>query len=68
MRPRRFDGRRYIRDTNMSVQDLVKSYVAKLGENIQIARFVRFNVGETAEPEEEGESYADEVARLAGTA
>ena len=52
----------------MSVQDLVKSYVAKLGENIQIARFVRFNVGETAEPDEEGESYADEVARLAGTA
>merc|ERR1719258_761740 len=36
----------YIRDTNMSVEELVKSYIAKLGENIQIARFVRFNVGE----------------------
>ena len=43
----------YIRDTNMSVEELVKSYIAKLGENIQIARFVRFNVGElqSADPE-----------------
>merc|ERR1712086_694741 len=44
----------YIRDTNMSVDELVKTYIAKLGENIQIARFVRFNVGElqSADPEE----------------
>merc|ERR1719389_1233759 len=37
----------YIRDPNMNVQELVKSYVGKLGENIKVARFVRFNVGET---------------------
>ena len=30
----------------MSVDELVKSYVGKLGENIQVARFVRFNMGE----------------------
>merc|ERR1719424_1402352 len=36
----------YIRDPNMSVDELVKSYVGKLGENIKVARFVRFNVGE----------------------
>jgi len=35
----------YIRDPNMSVDDLVKSYIAKLGENIKVARFTRFTVG-----------------------
>ena len=45
----------YIRDPNMTTEELVKSYIAKLGENIKVARFVRFNVGGsvTAEPEEE---------------
>ena len=45
----------YIRDPNMTTDELVKSYIAKLGENIKVARFVRFNVGGsvTAEPEEE---------------
>jgi len=45
----------YIRDTNMSVEELIKSYIAKLGENIQIARFVRFNVGETQSDDAEEE-------------
>jgi len=36
----------YIRDPNMSVDELIKSYVGKLGENIKVARFVRFNMGE----------------------
>jgi len=36
----------YIRDPNLSVDEFVKSYTQKLGENIQVARFVRFNVGE----------------------
>merc|ERR1712166_1213522 len=34
----------YIRDTDQSVEDLIKSNIAKLGENIKVARFVRFNV------------------------
>jgi len=37
----------YIRDPNMNVDELVKSYIAKLGENIKVARFVRFNLGDT---------------------
>jgi len=45
----------YIRDPNMSVDELVKSYTAKLGENIKVARFVRFNMGETATAEEDEE-------------
>ena len=44
----------YIRDPNQSVDELVKSYTAKLGENIKVARFVRFNVGggSGSEPED----------------
>ena len=36
----------YIRDPNMTIQDLLKETVAKLGENIAIKRFVRFQLGE----------------------
>jgi len=45
----------YIRDPNQSVDEFVKSYVSKLGENIKVARFVRFQMGElqaTAHDEE----------------
>lgn len=37
----------YIRDPDMDVEELVKTYVGKLGENIKVARFARFNMGET---------------------
>jgi elongation factor Ts len=36
----------YIRDPNQTVEDFVKSNTAKFGENIKIARFIRFNLGE----------------------
>ena len=55
----------YIRDTSMSVDELVKSYIAKLGENIKIARFVRFNVGEM-QPDEPEEDFAAEVEKMKG--
>ncbi|MBI4038093.1 translation elongation factor Ts [Candidatus Daviesbacteria bacterium] len=35
----------YIRDQGMSVENLIKSVVAKLGENIQIGRFERIALG-----------------------
>jgi len=41
----------YIRDPNITVDELVKSQVAKLGENIQIRRFNRFVLGEGIETE-----------------
>ena len=37
-----------IRDPKLSVGQLVQAAIAKLGENIAVARFVRFKVGETA--------------------
>ncbi len=46
----------YIRDEDMTVQDLVNDVVVALGENIVIRRFARWEVGETsapASPEEE---------------
>jgi elongation factor Ts len=43
----------YIREPKKKVGDLVKEAVAKLGENISVARFARFAVGETATAAEE---------------
>lgn len=36
-----------IRDPKVKVEQMLKSAVAKLGENISVARFVRFEVGES---------------------
>lgn len=41
----------YVREATMTVDQIIKSKIAKLGENISVARFVRFKVGETAAPE-----------------
>ncbi|ADU51117.1 translation elongation factor Ts (EF-Ts) [Thermaerobacter marianensis DSM 12885] len=35
----------YIRDDSVTVGDLVKQAIAKLGENIRVRRFVRFELG-----------------------
>ena len=36
----------YIRDQNLTVQDLIDQSIARIGENIKVGRFVRFEVGE----------------------
>jgi elongation factor Ts len=36
----------FIKDPEMKVKDLIAQKIAKLGENIQIRRFVRFQLGE----------------------
>jgi elongation factor Ts len=36
----------YVRDPDISIQDLLNELIAKIGENITIKRFVRFQVGE----------------------
>lgn len=36
----------YIRDTTMNIADLIRQAIAKLGENISIARFSRLELGE----------------------
>jgi elongation factor Ts len=47
----------FIRENSTTVGDLIKSVIAKLGENITVSRFVRFKVGEaTAADETAGQS------------
>ena len=36
----------YIRDSSMKIADLVKESIGKLGENIRIRRFSRFELGD----------------------
>jgi len=36
----------YIRDNTQTIEDLIKSVIGKLGENIQIGRFERIELGE----------------------
>ena len=36
----------YVRDPELTVQDLLNELIAKIGENISIRRFVRFQTGE----------------------
>jgi elongation factor Ts len=54
----------YIRDQNISVEELIKQTIAKLGENIQVRRFSRFVLGEGLEKEES--NFAEEVAAQTG--
>lgn len=36
----------YIRDSSLNIENLVKHAIAKLGENIKVKRFIRFELGE----------------------
>ncbi|MBP1732308.1 MAG: tsf, partial [Deltaproteobacteria bacterium] len=39
----------FIKNTDITLKELLEELVTKLGENILIRRFVRFQLGETAE-------------------
>ncbi|NLV76112.1 MAG: translation elongation factor Ts [Tissierellia bacterium] len=51
----------FIREPSIKVQDLLNEKIAKIGENIKIRRFVRYEVGEGLEKRDE--NFADEVAK-----
>ena len=36
----------YVRDPNITIADLLNEVIAKIGENIKISRFARFQIGE----------------------
>lgn len=42
----------FIKDNSTTVGEMVKAVIAKLGENISVARFVRFKVGDTQPADE----------------
>ncbi len=52
----------YIKDSSLTVEDLVKQAAAKIGENIKIRRFTRYTLGEGIEKDEM--DFAEEVASL----
>lgn len=41
-------GQEYIMDSSLKVDDYIKSIILKIRENIQIKRFVRFELGENS--------------------
>jgi elongation factor Ts len=56
----------YIKDQSITVEELIKRSIAKLGENIQVRRFSRFVLGEGID--KPISNLADEVAATAGQA
>ncbi|MFW5648386.1 MAG: translation elongation factor Ts [Candidatus Alkaliphilus sp. MAG34] len=54
----------FIRDPDITVGDLLTGMISKIGENISIRRFTRYEVGEGIEKKEE--DFAGEVAKQMG--
>jgi elongation factor Ts len=54
----------YIRDQNITIEELIKQASSKAGDTIKVARFVRYVLGEGIEKQEM--SFADEVAAQIG--
>ena len=52
----------FIRDSTITIEELVKQNIAKLGENIRIRRFERFVLGQGLEKKQE--NFSDEVAKM----
>ncbi|AIQ94862.1 translation elongation factor Ts [Prochlorococcus sp. MIT 0604] len=52
----------YIKDSSLTVEDLVKQAAAKIGENIQVRRFTRYTLGEGIEKNQM--DFAEEVASM----
>ena len=52
----------FIKDSSITVADLVKQTAGKIGENVQVRRFTRYTLGEGIEVEET--DFAAEVASM----
>jgi len=46
----------FVKEATLTIEQLVKTKIAKLGENIAVARFIRFKVGDVAAVEAGGEA------------
>ncbi|KXO16685.1 translation elongation factor Ts [Peptoniphilus sp. GNH] len=55
---------KFIKDGDLKVRDVLTNLVAKIGENIKIRRFTRYEVGEGLEKKEE--DFAEEVRKQMG--
>ena len=54
----------WVKDDSKTIANLTQDLVAKLGENIKVRRFVRYELGEGLEKKQD--DFAAEVARQAG--
>lgn len=54
----------FIKDSDKKVSEVLNEKISKIGENLVIRRFVRFEVGEGLEKKEE--NFAEEVAKQMG--
>lgn len=52
----------YIRDSSITIDELIKQNIAKLGENIQVRRFERFVLGEGLQKRQE--NFSEEVEKM----
>ena len=55
---------KFIKDSDITVGELLTDLAAKIGENIKIRRFVRYELGEGLQKREE--DFAEEVAKQIG--
>jgi elongation factor Ts len=56
----------FVKDDKKKVKDVITEAIAKIGENISVRRFTRFQVGEGIEKKQE--DLASEVAKTLGQA
>jgi len=56
----------WVKDDKKSINDLQQELIAKIGENIKVRRFARFELGEGLEKKKD--DFAAEVAKAAGLA
>jgi len=52
----------FVKENTLSIGQLIKTKIAKLGENITVSRFTRFKVGDTAASEPTGDGSAEASA------
>lgn len=52
----------FIKDSSISIEELIKQNISKLGENIQVRRFERFVLGEGLE--KRNENFSEEVSKM----
>jgi elongation factor Ts len=56
----------WVKDDKQTINDLQQALIAKIGENIKVRRFTRYELGEGLEKKQD--NFAEEVAKQAGLA
>ena len=54
----------FVKENTLSIGQLIKTKIAKLGENISVSRFTRFKVGDAAAADPGGGAPAEASAQV----